>query len=469
MKLKKILLFAIGPVGGAILSFISLPIITWFFSQEDVGKMAMLQVTLSFTPLLFCLGLDHAYIREFHEASNKPMLLKAIILPGVLTLSTAISISLLFDGLISHILFDIKSEYLSFLIAIAVFSVLLTRLLSLVLRMNERGLAFSMSQVLPKLLFLLIIGLYIEFNLDKSIDNLVSAHVVSVILVTLLLLWNTRDELLLSVKQKVDFEKLKEMFSYGIPLILSGIAFWGLTATDKIALRLLSNYEQLGLYSVSASFAGAAMVLQSVFATVWSPIVYKWSQQGIAKENVSTVTRYVLCVVCLLFCLTGLFSWLVPYILPDKYKQVEWIVLACMGYPLLYTLSEATYIGIGIARRSSLAMLAALFALVINVIGNVILIPSLGAKGAAISTMVSFFVLLILRTEFSCYVWMSIKRWEIYIFTSLFTISSILSTLIGEEHPTLIRGLWLVLTVLSLFNFKSYVSLAKIRGLKIAR
>ncbi|EJL9428366.1 polysaccharide biosynthesis protein, partial [Vibrio cholerae] len=258
---------------------------------------------------------------------------------------------------------------------------------------------------------------------------------------------------LLSVKQKVDFEKLKEMFSYGIPLILSGIAFWGLTATDKIALRLLSNYEQLGLYSVSASFAGAAMVLQSVFATVWSPIVYKWSQQGIAKENVSTVTRYVLCVVCLLFCLTGLFSWLVPYILPDKYKQVEWIVLSCMGYPLLYTLSEATYIGIGIARRSSLAMLAAVFALVINVIGNVILIPSLGAKGAAISTMVSFFVLLILRTEFSCYVWMSIKRKEIYVLSTISVIISIVSTYLGDTIGLYSRLLWLFFLIIWYFCF----------------
>lgn len=67
MTPQKIAAFAIGPIGGAVLGLISLPIITWFFSQEDVGRMAMLQVTLGFSILLFSLGLDQSYVREFHE------------------------------------------------------------------------------------------------------------------------------------------------------------------------------------------------------------------------------------------------------------------------------------------------------------------------------------------------------------------------------------------------------------------
>ena len=66
MNPKKIASFALGPIGGAALGFITLPIITWFFSQEDVGRMAMLNVAVSFSILLYTLGLDQAYVREFH-------------------------------------------------------------------------------------------------------------------------------------------------------------------------------------------------------------------------------------------------------------------------------------------------------------------------------------------------------------------------------------------------------------------
>lgn len=48
MTPKKIAAFAFGPIAGALLSFLTLPMITWFFSQEDIGRMAMLNVVISF-------------------------------------------------------------------------------------------------------------------------------------------------------------------------------------------------------------------------------------------------------------------------------------------------------------------------------------------------------------------------------------------------------------------------------------
>ncbi len=82
MTPKKVLQFALGPIGGAILSVISLPIIAWLFSPDDVGKVALLNVVLSFGTLFFTLGLDQSYVREFHESKNKPLLFKMAILPG---------------------------------------------------------------------------------------------------------------------------------------------------------------------------------------------------------------------------------------------------------------------------------------------------------------------------------------------------------------------------------------------------
>ena len=65
MTPKKIAAFALGPLAGAALGFLTLPIITWFFSQEDIGRLALLNVVASFSTLLFSLGLDQAYVREF--------------------------------------------------------------------------------------------------------------------------------------------------------------------------------------------------------------------------------------------------------------------------------------------------------------------------------------------------------------------------------------------------------------------
>ena len=444
MTPKQIAAFAIGPIGGAVLGLITLPIITWFFSQEDVGRMAMLQVTLGFSILLFSLGLDQSYVREFHAADNKPALLKRAMLPGLVLLVITLLVLLSLGGKLAGWLFDVPAWHLSVLVAVALVGSYLSRFLSLVLRMNERGLAFSMSQLLPKLLMLVIIGGYVAVGANKDLTNLVLANTAAIAFVCVIYGWNTRAEWLAGVRTRLDLDQLKSMLRFGLPLILGGLAFWGLTAIDKVFLRALASFEELAVYSVAVSFAAAASILQSVFSTVWAPTVYKWASAGTGLENVHKVSRYILALVVLGFVLAGLLSWVVTFFLPDNYAAVQWILVSCIGYPLLYTLSETTVVGIGITRRSSFSMLAAIIAFAVNLVGNWWLIPHFGAAGAAVSTCLSFWVFFFLRTEFSIYLWKPMPRLALYAFTLVSVAGAVVFTLWGEALKGWMVGYWLV-------------------------
>lgn len=445
MTPKQVAAFAIGPIGGAVLGLISLPIITWFFSQEDVGRIAMLQVTLGFSILLFSLGLDQSYVRDFHESDDKPALLKRAMLPGLVLLVVTIVVLLSFGGKLAGWLFDVPELQLSSFVAVALVASYISRFLSLVLRMNERGLAFSMSQLLPKLLMLAIVGGYIALGANKNLANLVLANTAAIAFVCIIFGWNTRAEWMASIRTKLDIDQLKNMLRFGLPLILGGLAFWGLTAIDKVFLRTLASFEELGVYSVSVSFAAAATILQSVFSTIWAPTVYKWASAGTGLENVRKVSRYILALIVLAFVLAGLFSWVISYILPANYSAVQWIVVSCIGYPLLYTLSETTVVGIGISRRSSFSMLAAVAAFAVNLVGNWWLIPIFGAAGAAVSTCISFWVFFFLRTEFSIYLWKPMPRLLLYSFTLISVIGAVMFTLWGEILGEWMMGFWIVL------------------------
>lgn len=457
MTPRQIAAFAIGPVGGAALGLISLPVITWFFSQEDVGRMSMLQVTLGFSILLFSLGLDQSYVREFHEAESKPALLKQAMLPGLVLLVFTVLVLLSLGGTMAGWLFDLPNWHLSVLVALALLASFISRFLSLVLLMSERGLAFSMSQVLSKLLLLVIISAYIAVGANKSLTNLILANTAAITFVCAILGWNTRVELLAGVCANLDIEQLKKMLRFGLPLILGGLAFWGLTAVDKIFLRTLASFEELGLYSVSVNFAAAAIILQNVFSTVWAPTVYKWASAGKGLEKVHKVSRYMLALIVLGFALAGLFSWVVTLILPVNYAAVQWIVISCMGYPLLYTLSETTVVGIGITRRSSLAMIAAVGAFAVNLVGNWWLIPIFGAAGAAVSTCVSFWFFFLLRTEFSIYLWKTMPRLLLYTFTLICVAGAVLSTLGGEVLKGWITSYWLIVLVSWFIAFRGEI------------
>lgn len=455
MKLSKSLAFSIGPIGGAALTLITLPIVAWLFSPEDIGRLTMLQVTVSFSLLLFSFGLDQAYVREFHEVKDKLGLLKSVFIPGF-TILLFVLVGLVFSPWsLSLLLFDIDSLFLTFLLYAAILLSFGSRFLSLILRMQERGLAFSMSQVLPKLLFLLIILGFVWLEAEAVFDNLIMANFLSLLAVFVIYAYNTRIDWLSALTAKIDKSKQTQMIRYAIPLIGSGLAFWSLTTMDKFFLRSMSGFEELGIYSVAITFAGAALIFQSIFSTIWIPLVYKWvGNDEVNGLVIKSVIDYVTFGVVIIWSLTGLCSWLIVYILPPAYLSVPFILLATIAYPLLYIIADASSVGIGIKRKTMYSLLAAISALVANAAGNWFLIPKFGASGAAMASAIAFFLYFVLVTEASSLLWISFERWRMYSFITVLTVLSLVFNTIALDSLTLVVLSYLVVLLTSLFVFK---------------
>ena len=430
MTKNKIIWYAIGPIGSAVIGLITLPIITWFYSVEDVGRISMLQVVASLAVLLFCLGLDQAYVRAYHETENKPQLFKLTFLPGFVLLGLIIALAILIKPeLISKLLYGMDSTSLG-LISLGCFILAFsTRFLSLILRMQERAMAYSMSQLLSKVLFLSLILSIVWLDAEKNIYTLIAIHALSMCVVFLILGWNTYKEWSASFFYKLDGALLREHMAFGLPLVIGGLASWGLNVMDKMFLRGMSTFAELGIYSVAVSIAGVATILSGVFNTIWAPMVYKWvnDKNQAQIDKVDDISEYLLAVIFFVVVLSGFFSWVLIFVLPTEYVAVQFLITACLLGPLLYTLSETKAVGITIARRTSLSMLASIGAMLVNALGNYLLVPSMGAAGAAISTAAAFFILYILRTELSCLVWRKAPRLKSYTVILLALFASVLN------------------------------------------
>jgi len=111
-------------------------------------------------------------------------------------------------------------------------------------------------------------------------------------------------------------------------------------------------------------------------------------------------------------------------------------------------------VGIGISRRSSFSMLAALIAFAINLVGNWLLIPRFGAAGAAVSTCISFWVFFVLRTEFSIFLWRRIPRLQLYVYSGLVVVGASVFTLFGSEFYMLMQFFWCVLLFAMMFSLR---------------
>jgi O-antigen/teichoic acid export membrane protein len=444
VQLRNILGFAVGPIGAAILGAISLPATAWMFSAQDLGRIAMLQTVTSLLIILFGLGLDQSYLREYHQARNRPMLFRQVAVPGLAMCALgSIAVLVIASEQFALAIFGSDEASLTYAAMLALLAAYCSRYFSLVLRMEERGLAFSMSQLLPKIIFLGSLLLIYLGDGHRVFAWLLSAHLLSILATTLIFAWNTRHVWLNPQVLGIDDSlKLRKLLGYGLPLMSAGLAFWGLEAIDKVMLRYLGSFADLGIYSVAIGIASVAGTLSVIFTTIWVPTAYRWADEPDCAQRIEAVARKLVAAGSLLVCLAGSFTWLLRFFLPQEYAAVQFLVCACMMPPVLYAVAEVTGIGSGIMRKSLPVMKTAITVSAVNVGANWMLIPQLGANGAAISTAIAYFIFFVLRTEISIRYWAPIRRWALYFPIATVTTIAVLFALAGATYPNLATAVW---------------------------
>lgn len=415
MNARKLLGYALGPVGSAAIGIISLPLISWYYPAEDIGRTVLLQTIAALVLTLAGLGLDQSYVREYHAAANKAALLKTILaLPLLITLMLCGGLALWRSAWPSEIILEISDSALGLLCLVFLAGTVFSRYLLLILRMQDKAFAFSLGQLSPKALILVFVLFYVAAGLPTDTLTLIAAYVLAQAITIGVLLWQTRRELKAAAAAPLSAPLLKENLHYGVPLALGGLAYWGFTSIDRFLLKELAGLSELGVYSMAVSFGAIALIFQNIFSTIWAPMVFRWVKENTNLDKIGGIAESMTDLIAALICIVGIFSPLVAWILPEKYAPVQFILLSSMLFPLLYTLTEVTGIGINVSKKTWLITVFSVAALLVNAALLYMLVPALGAKGAAIANAVSFWVFSVLKSEASARLWLPLPRAKLY-------------------------------------------------------
>lgn len=456
MNIKKLMGYALGPMGSAAFSLISLPVISWYFSATDIGRIVLLQLAASLTVLLTGMGLDQAYIREYHAAKDKAALLKSLFLLPLVLLFTGMVLSVLWGWeRLADQVFSLADTRLGCLLLVFPAAMLLTRLLSLVLRMQEHAWAFSFSQLLPKLGILLGVGIWIGLQWPADSLSLILIYTLAQILTVSVLLWQNRVALRQACQAHISREVLRHGIRYGWPLALGSLAYWLLSSLDRLMLKNQVGLEDLGIYSMAVSFSGVALIFQSIFSTIWAPMVFKWVQENTHLEEIGKIACHMSAAVAAIVCLVGMASPLAAWLLPPHYAAVPFVLLSSLLFPLFYTLTEASGIGLNIARKSKVIMAVHLVVLAMNFALLSAWIPLWGIRGAAAANAVSFWLYLVFKTEMSSRLWRPLPRWRLYRETGGCLIVCLAYTLLGSRSNYPVFALiWLTGLLILLYRYR---------------
>lgn len=456
--ISKFLLFSYGTWVSLVIGLFTVAITTRILPPDVFGKASLFTTLVSLLVVLSMVGADQAYVRFYYELdqpSRKLLLLKCISFPLVVIV------------LIWGILF-LKYREISFFIfgevnflAIVILSLSLIfevfhRYSLLLLRLKQYANKYSIIIIISKVLELIIIvSLYYLLGISYIIlplSFMLASFLVSLGTISITLSdWNFKS---LSRKHKFDTPKAIDIFRYSYPLMFSLILHWAFTSIDKIALTSLSTFFEVGIYASAGKLIFLMTAVQSAFTTFWTPIsLERFSIKADDFAFFKKASRIISLLVLVLMVLLIMSKDVFVYILGKEYVKSGLLMPFAIFGPAMYTISETTVVGIAFSKKTKWNILISFIVSVINILGNLLLIPSLGALGASISTSVSYVIFLFLRTIISKRLYpVSYPIKELSILSVLIFAYASYVSFFGEFFLNIVIGLLVIIVILFVFG-----------------
>ncbi|MFL0268887.1 lipopolysaccharide biosynthesis protein [Candidatus Clostridium radicumherbarum] len=452
--IKRLTSFSVGPFIAAIFGFITVPVTTYLVSPADFGKSAMYTMGYSISTLFIFLGLDQAFVREFNEYKDKSELFwNSLIIPLIFSILIG-GFYVVFYKAISILMFDSVEQYIIIILAVSLPFAVLDRFNMLVLRMEEKAKIYSLFSILNKLLALLVLIPYLIF-IDRSFKGIINATFINLIIICIVESYFVKHVW----KRKFIINKamLIKMFKFGLPLVPATIIGWFLSSMDRLALRQWSTFNEIGIYSAAFKIVAILTLIQQAFTTFWTPTAFRWHKEGIENSTYMKVSKLLLTIMVLVFSSIVLFKDIIIKLLSSNYISASKSIPFSLFFPIMYTISETTTLGILFSRKTSYNIIISVIAAISNYIGNYLLVPKFGAMGASISTGIAYIIFFWCRTLISRKLWFKFEIRDYLINTILLLLLSIMSITINNFLINLIIIIIILFanksSIIEIFNY----------------
>lgn len=396
--IKQFFSFSLGGYISLLIGFVSLPFVTRLISPEQYGVFSLFSLILNLQLIFLLMGLDQGFVRYFYEVENKMKLLFRCIKYPIYLFILTLPLVIIFQKKISLYIFQKIDIKMLIILEVTILLTILNNFTLLTIRMSQKGLQYSLLQIFNQLFNFLFIIVFYKV-LGDSYDVLIISYFLSLVLVVLTSLYFIRNTFKTQIEENKEINT-KELLKYSYPFVLTFSLTWIFQSSDKIAIKIFSNFTELGLYSTALIIIKLFNVIQSGFTTFWVPVAYeKYTKEPENKEFFNLFFNYISFIMFFVAIFVLMGKDLITFILGEKYKQASSIIPCLVFMPVMYTISETTVLGINFLKKTKFHIIISLVVSVFNIIGNMILVPRFNAVGAAISTGVAYILFFILRTN----------------------------------------------------------------------
>ena len=189
----------------------------------------------------------------------------------------------------------------------------------------------------------------------------------------------------------------KEMLRYSIPLIPNSIFWWVNNMASRYLIAFFLGEELNGLFAVSNKIPTVIVLMSNIFMDAWQMSAVS----DVPQKRAQFFSRVFLCYQALLCTAASgliLFSKVITSILVADSYYSSWkyipLLLISTIFSCMSTFLGSVYM---VEKKSMLNFITTGAGAVLNVVLNLLFIPSMKVNGAALATLISYMVVFVLR------------------------------------------------------------------------
>jgi len=199
-----------------------------------------------------------------------------------------------------------------------------------------------------------------------------------------------------------DFFRLKKGHYKGVITFMlmgyPGLIFaWIIFHSDKFFIEEIVGRQELGIYTMAYALSNVVYVADSAISQVWSSHYYKMADENKVKKIYLGIAIQAGLITLIAIILSLMTPLIYQYVIDSSYVKGTIIVPIIAFAYVFFSISDKFKLFIIKSERAGWTTINNGIAAVINIALNIILIRKYGIMGAAYSTIISYFILMLLN------------------------------------------------------------------------
>lgn len=387
------IVYAIGNLGTKILTFLIVPLYTYYISTSDMGDYDLLITSVSLLAPLISLKISEAtYNWMMKRTASNEICIKATY--NYLLKSCAFAVIIIGTASCFIHIWNV-GLFLAILI------------LEPILETTQKILRGLKNQKLFAASGIIYTGSLVSFNfltvcvwklgVTSLLVNTVISHVINIALIFCL------EKRMRCLTATVDKEELlitqKDMLKYSMPLVPSSLSWWVMSVSDRYVIRYFLGSSFNGIYAIATKFPSVLQTFFVLFNNAWTDMALanlhsKEESSKYVSEIFEKMYVFSFSMIC---CLIPLTKIVTQVILSSDYKSGS----VYIGFLYLGAIFQgySTFASVGYLqnKKTARAATSSVAGAIVNLLVDLILIKLVGLFAAALSTYAGFLVMWIVR------------------------------------------------------------------------